>query len=561
MPTASHLPLAERCRPRSLKDIVGQPEAVRKLRAFGESWQQGTHPPRIRAALLEGVPGTGKTSAALALAHDLGWGVVEMNASDARNRTAIEQVAGRAAITNTFTSDGRFLSSRKGERNLIILDEADCLSGRSAREGSEEPSRTPPTFREFLETRYRRIEALNEAWHLGQEGNPDPFPSFHALPTGSPGRAAWARLPQAQADLRDWRGASNPPDLSDRGGLLAVAKLIRETLQPVILTVNNSRPLTKGSAVFRTGVTRVRFYPLREESVRGALHRISMAENLGFSDEVIDLVVAHVKGDLRAGVNDLEALSGLPPGVDPATVLGYRDLESNLYEATHRWLTAGRLLRNTDVMEGVDASPEDMLPWIEENVPRYAPGPEELSRAMERLARAQFYLGKASRLRVWTLWSYASEIMTGGGSLALFPEGPASVGRQENRVEFPRFLAGMGSSRGQRAVQHSLLTKLARRTHLSQRRTPDLILPLVKPLFQRSPAAREMEALLRFQSTLARELDLSAEEIAFLLDQEPDHPSVTRILKEAQHVSEPLTPPPPSPETPAAPARGQRKLF
>ncbi len=85
--------------------------------------------------MLIGTPGTGKTSAALALANDFGWVVIEMNASDHRNAEAINAVALRGATADTFTSDGEFLSSKEGRLKLIVLDEADNIFGREDRGG------------------------------------------------------------------------------------------------------------------------------------------------------------------------------------------------------------------------------------------------------------------------------------------------------------------------------------------------------------------------------------------------------------------------------------------
>ncbi len=87
------LPLAERLRPLRLDDVIGNARARSELQAWADRWKEGT-PPTLRAAILMGPPGVGKTSSALALANDLGWSAVEMNASDARNEAAIERVAG-----------------------------------------------------------------------------------------------------------------------------------------------------------------------------------------------------------------------------------------------------------------------------------------------------------------------------------------------------------------------------------------------------------------------------------------------------------------------------------
>jgi replication factor C large subunit len=116
----------EKYRPKTLRDIIGNDRAISTLRAWAEQWNQGEIPEK-RATILSGKPGTGKTSSALALAHDLGWTVLELNASDARNETSIKQVATAGAINETFDDAGRFTPSHKGGRKLIILDEADNI--------------------------------------------------------------------------------------------------------------------------------------------------------------------------------------------------------------------------------------------------------------------------------------------------------------------------------------------------------------------------------------------------------------------------------------------------
>ncbi len=115
-------------RPKSLAEVAGNPKALQELREWALEWESGS--PRKKAVVLMGSPGTGKTSAALALASDFGWGVLEMNASDQRNAEAIRRIALRGAIADTFTDEGEFLSSREGRLKLIILDEADNIFGR-----------------------------------------------------------------------------------------------------------------------------------------------------------------------------------------------------------------------------------------------------------------------------------------------------------------------------------------------------------------------------------------------------------------------------------------------
>jgi len=118
----------EKYRPKSLTQIIGNEYAVSAMKRWREAWRKGV--PRLKAMVLRGEPGTGKTSAALALAHDAGWDFIEMNASDHRNAASIRKVAGMGSVSQTFTLDGEFLSCSDGMRKLIILDEADNLFGR-----------------------------------------------------------------------------------------------------------------------------------------------------------------------------------------------------------------------------------------------------------------------------------------------------------------------------------------------------------------------------------------------------------------------------------------------
>jgi replication factor C small subunit len=111
------LPWTEKYRPRSLEHVWGQEETVKGLKAFVKSKNM----PNL---LFAGPPGVGKTTAALALAHDLfgknfEGNVLELNASDDRG---IDVVRGK------IKDFARSVSLGGVPFKLIFLDEADALT-------------------------------------------------------------------------------------------------------------------------------------------------------------------------------------------------------------------------------------------------------------------------------------------------------------------------------------------------------------------------------------------------------------------------------------------------
>ena len=115
----------EKYRPKGLNAIAGNKKAIKQLRDWAEQWQHKI--PRYKAIVLSGMAGIGKTSAAHALAHDYGWEIVELNASDTRSGDTIRRVALSGAVTETFTNEGDYIASDSGGRKLILFDEADNL--------------------------------------------------------------------------------------------------------------------------------------------------------------------------------------------------------------------------------------------------------------------------------------------------------------------------------------------------------------------------------------------------------------------------------------------------
>ena len=109
-------------RPAKVQDMVGNEEARSYVAKWLLKWTDGTRP-----LMLIGPPGAGKTTIVKALAQQFGYDLIEMNASDTRNRDV---------LTETILP---ILRNRSliAEKTLLFLDEIDGISGRQDLGGIE----------------------------------------------------------------------------------------------------------------------------------------------------------------------------------------------------------------------------------------------------------------------------------------------------------------------------------------------------------------------------------------------------------------------------------------
>ena len=102
-------------RPMKVQQMVGNEGARLAAVKWLSGWVDGSRP-----LLLVGPPGIGKTTLVHTLSQQFNYDLIELNASDNRNKIGIEN-----RITPIFSNEGLF-----GRKMLLFLDEVDGISGR-----------------------------------------------------------------------------------------------------------------------------------------------------------------------------------------------------------------------------------------------------------------------------------------------------------------------------------------------------------------------------------------------------------------------------------------------
>lgn len=109
------MPFTVKYKPKNLKEFVNQKEAVEIFLKWIKRWKPGN-----KSLLFYGMPGTGKTALIHAFASEKNLEFIELNASDWRSASQIQEVLGQSMLQKPL-----FKKSK-----IFLIDEVDGIAGR-----------------------------------------------------------------------------------------------------------------------------------------------------------------------------------------------------------------------------------------------------------------------------------------------------------------------------------------------------------------------------------------------------------------------------------------------
>ena len=372
----------EKYRPRTLSEVRGNDSARDELREWAETWED-----HCEAVIVHGSPGVGKTSAVHALATDMGWELMELNASDQRTGDVVERLAGEASRTSTLAQSAQADPARR----LVVMDEADNLHG-----------------------------------------------------------------------------------TADRGGTRALTSVVKDASQPITLIANEYYDMSQG---LRSACREIEFRDVSTRSIVPALRDICRKEGIEFEEAALEAIAEQTSGDLRSAINDLQAIAQNRDGLTVEDVVtGERDRSTDIFSFLDTTLKEGSAREALEASYGVDETPDDLINWIEDNLPKDYAG-EELARAYDRLAAADRWLGRVRATQDYSYWRYAADNMTAGVAAA-------SDGTKGGWTRWgaPSFWSKLGRSRSTRETRDAIARRIADRAGASVGTARREILPFLSAM-------------------------------------------------------------------------------
>lgn len=308
----------------------------------------------------------------------------------------------------------------------------------------------------------------------------------------------------------------------DRGGSAAISRLVASANQPVVLIANEFYDMSRG---LRNRCQEIEFRPVSARSIVPVLRNICRQQNIEYEDAALERIAERTSGDLRSAIQDLQAIaSGRSKLLEEDVVTGDRDKTEGIFEFLDGLIKEHSPREAQQTAYRVDETPDDLLAWIDENVPKdYSDG--ELTQAYRHLAIADRWLGRTWATQEYRYWRYATNHMTAGvASARSSPKGGWT------RYGPPSYRRHMGRSRGRRSVRDAIASRIAEESGMSVATARREVLPLLSSMTHHcKPEA--------FTDAVATWLELNAGEVSYLTGSGEDTQKVTRIVERARERS------------------------
>ncbi|MGM0370970.1 MAG: replication factor C large subunit [Halobacteriota archaeon] len=317
--------------------------------------------------------------------------------------------------------------------------------------------------------------------------------------------------------------ADNLHGTVDRGGTRAITRLVKDATQPVVLIANEFYDMSRG---LRNACRDIEFRDVSKRSILPVLRDICRREDVAYEDAALEAIAEKNDGDLRSAINDLQALAEEHQTLTAEDVVtGDRDSTADIFPFLDVVLKEGDAETALKTGYDVDETPDDLIHWIEDNMPKDYEG-AELARAYDALATGDRWLGRVRATQNYSYWRYVSDNAVAGVAAA-------REGKKGGWTRYgpPSYWSKLGRSRGTRETRDYVARKIAEVGGMSMGTARRAVLPYLAAMTHHCKN-RELTV------AMAAAYELDESHVAFVTGSGEDTNKVQSIVEDARSLRE-----------------------
>ncbi|MEM4261337.1 MAG: replication factor C large subunit [Candidatus Diapherotrites archaeon] len=308
---------------------------------------------------------------------------------------------------------------------------------------------------------------------------------------------------------------------ADKGGLQAINEIIKSSKNPVILTANDIFS-NRAVSQLRFSCKPIEFKKINYLSIAKRLKEILSLEKIPFDDDAVVELAKNSNGDMRSALLDLEsvAFSGRVTK-ESLSAFSSREHSVKVFDLMKQVFKKSSFDEVRSARLNSDLSPEMIVNWVEENIPRQYRDVEDCARAFNFLSRSDIFSGRIYKRQHWGFLSFSQELACEGVALS-----KTKVYSDFVVYQFPTILSFLSKTSPLRSLKKGIGLKAGEKLHCSSSFFIRSHLPYFVIMFKNKRLAVAFSTYFGFDE----------EEIAFFLGLKPDSKLVREIFDESKEL-------------------------
>ncbi len=291
----------------------------------------------------------------------------------------------------------------------------------------------------------------------------------------------------------------NTSGRKDRGAVSEISRIIEESSFPVIMTALD--PWASKLSPLRKVSNLLELKELDYKIISKILIDICNKENITYEESSITSLARMSGSDLRAAINDLQALAS--SGKFNKEQL--KDLfDRNKMQTMPRVLQIIFKSKDYDMLKDafsdLDSNFDEVILWIEENLPSEYKNPNDLYTAFDFLSKADVFVGRIRRRQYWRFLVYVFSFIGIGVGLSKQQKNSAFINYKPTSRILKIWIANRKHMK-----RKALSEKIARKNHISK-----------KEAFRDYKFYKKFAGKEDFLNAIVDDFDLDKDDVAYL---------------------------------------------